>query len=237
MRNEITVGYEGIFRGEETKIPRINLEDAKLTFNARKAGPANFNDLRNGSYGEGFRMATMPELIHLIKNKDERIFEPMSEYGLSGNNIIIPIKTGIYIVDNPLKDQMDLNYLKCQLGDHEEGGVIFSRDKKIRFVQKGYTLGVQSLQDLIKNPVTIALAKGEKNASQLESIPDILKKENHYLWIRQEFYPENTNPNEIVGFVPNLKFIFNNQLSIVANNSPDFGNSYTFGVKNLEAAL
>ena len=178
MRNEITVGYEGIFRGEETKIPRINLEDAKLIFNARKAGPANFNDLRNGSYGEGFRMATMPELIHLIKNKDERIFEPMSEYGLSGNNIIIPIKTGIYIVDNPLKDQMDLNYLKCQLGDHEEGGVIFSRDKKIRFVQKGYTLGVQSLQDLIKNPVTIALAKGEKNASQLESIPDILKKEN-----------------------------------------------------------
>ena len=159
----------------------MNLPDEGLVFDAQRAGPMNFADLRNADYGEGFRMATMPEIVSLIyaslENQDydtaKNVIKTLRK-GIIGNTGILYVPDGMFVEDNPrLKEgkiSMNQKTLERRLGSHEERGVVFSDNGKIRFTPYNYIKKTQLSSQLSTNTGIIALVGGKENAEKLARV-------------------------------------------------------------------
>jgi len=161
--------------------------DNGLVFNAQRVGSTNFNGLRNADYGQGFRMPTMPELVELVYASLENfsyktakeVISTLKNHWLTGNTGVYYFPEGMIAEDNPeMKDgrivRPDFKTLENKLGKHEEKGVVFSDDKKIRFTPYNYKRESQSALELVSNSGVIALVGGEENAEK------IAKASGHY---------------------------------------------------------
>ncbi len=179
---------------EVVAVTTMELPEFNLIFNAQGIGPMNFNGLRNADYGKGFRMPTMPELVPLVyaslENKEyetaKNVINTLKDYWLTGNTGIYYFSEGMFVQDNLEMENGRIippNYktLESKLGKHEERGVVFSEDKKIRFTPYNYKRESQSSLDLSKNTGVIALVGGEENAEKLAKTSEHYKA-NPYFW-------------------------------------------------------
>jgi hypothetical protein len=166
-------------RFEEIITPTtMNLPDEGLVFDAQRVGPMNFADLRNADYDEGFIMATMPEIVSLVyasfenQNYDtaKNVIKTLRK-GIIGNTGILYVPDGMFVQDNPkLKNReisMNQKTLERRLGSHEERGVVFSDNGKIRFTPYNYIKKTQLSSQLSTNTGIIALVGGKENAEKL----------------------------------------------------------------------
>ncbi|MEK6897710.1 MAG: hypothetical protein AABW93_04250, partial [Nanoarchaeota archaeon] len=91
---------------EIVAVTTIELDDG-LVFNAQRVGPMNFLGLRQADYGQGFRMLTMPELVHLVhaslENKGyetaKNVIKTLKDYWLTGNTGILYVPKGMFVQD------------------------------------------------------------------------------------------------------------------------------------------
>jgi len=165
---------------EVVEVTTINLPDFSLKFNAQRVGPTNFNGLRTANYGPYFRMPTMPELVPLVyaslENQDKEtaknVIKTLKSNWLTGNTAIHYFPGGMFVEDNPeMKNKRIVTptqkALEERLDSHEEMGVVFSRDKSIRFVPYVFKTKLQTALELARNPGIIALTGSEENAEML----------------------------------------------------------------------
>jgi len=90
---------------------------------------------------------------------------------------------GTFVYDENDHDEFkdpSAGQLEQLLGQRQEHGVIYSNDRRLRFVPFGYKVGEISSLDLAKNPYVIALA-GEEGAEKLAKVADKHKNDS-YLW-------------------------------------------------------
>jgi hypothetical protein len=178
---------------KETRgVDTVVFEDLGLTFNAEPQGPANFYNLRNADYS-GFEMATFPELIPLIQRSLQNDSQPIAKNiaktfrkrWVRVDTGVLYTPEGIFVQDNPQlsgnRIVMDESDLQSRLGSHQEGSVVFSDDKTVRFTPYDFKTGAQTSLDLSKNNLVIALAKGEENAHNLAETSQQFRNQP-YLW-------------------------------------------------------
>jgi len=215
--------------------------DGGLVFNAQRVGPMNFNSLRNANYGEGFRIPTMPELVQLVyaslENQDyktaKEVVSTLRNHWLTGNTGILYAKKRMYVQDNPDMENgrisMNQKTLERKLGKHEEKGVVFSDDKKIRFVPYGFKRESQSALELSKNPGVIALVGNEENAEKLARASEHYK-EKSYIWALENVDSPKTRVAGLCsdGFV--------SRFDVDADDSGDCDDRCSFGVLEKDTA-
>jgi hypothetical protein len=210
--------------------------DNGLVFNSQKVGPMNFTGLRNADYGQGFRMPTMPNLVPLVyaslENQDyktaKEVISILKNHWLTGNTVAHYFPKGMFAEDNPeMKDgrivRPDFKTLENKLGKHEEKGVVFSNDKKIRFTPYNYKGESQSALELASNSGVIALVGGEENAEK------IAKSSEHYR-IKPYFWALSNvdSPQTRVAVLNSYGLV--DRLYVDAYGSVDNGYRCSFGV-------
>ncbi len=207
----------------------IHLDDVGLSFNAQMVGPMNFYDLRKAYHKRGFRMSTMPELVHLVyaslENQDyasaKNVIETLKNHFLTGNTGIIYPHGGIYVQDKPKvrngKIFMNPKTLQNKLGPHEEKGVVFSDDRSVRFIP------YNSKKD------TIALVGGEENEERLVKV---ISERFSVTYPRFEIGDINSPEAVVAGFASNdyLGGIY----AHISKVDVDHINRISFGVKELK---
>ena len=220
---------------EVVAVTTMNLDDYGLQFNAQRVGPMNFAGLRQANYGEGFRMPTMPELIPLVyaslENRDyataKNVIGTLKQYLLTGNTSEHYFSEGMFVQDNPEMEDgriatPDLKALEARLGSHEERGVIFSDDRKVRFTPYGFKREVQSALDLATNSGVIAFAGGEEKAEMLAKASEHYRQ-NPYFWTLTDVKQPQTR---VAGLGSDG---FDGSLDVGAGSSVGNGR-YSFGV-------
>ena len=235
-------------REKAKKIP-ISIPDQGLVFQPRPVGRSNFIGLRNADYGEGFRMSTVPELINLflvsLKNKDrpaEGLVEMyLTGYGhITGDTVSHYFPEGMFVEDNPLirnKAIITPTYkeFKDRLGSHEEGGVVFSDDRSVRFTPYGFdtkTLLITSdmsyyfMPRPMINTGIIALFGGEENAEKFTQVAAYLGGNPFFDTLENVDSPR-------IGLVDIVSYAFDSSLRVYVRYSGDAKNDISFGVKEL----
>ena len=218
----------------------IKLDD-DLIFNAERVGPYNFKGLREADYGQGFRMATLPELVPLIhsslENKDyqtaKEVIKTLRNNWLTGNTSVLYTPKGMFVQDNPKMKEgriyMDEKELESRLGSYQEKEVTFSDDRTIRFTPYEFKREAQSSLDLSKNSGIIALVNGEENAENLA------RSSEHYK-IKPYFYAL-TNVDSPQIRVPGLgSGGFGYRLCIYAVVRESYDVRFSFGVSDVPKA-
>ena len=233
----------------------INLDDVGLTFNAQGVGPLNFPRLRKADYGKGFRMPRMPELVSLVHaslenqkyDSAKKVIQTLRNHWLTGNTGILYTKKGMFVQDNPkIKDRsisMDQKTLDKKLGSHEEKGVVFSDDRKVRFVPYGFKIGKQTPPELSKNTGIIALVGGGENAEKLAKASEHYRL-NPYFWVLSNIESPQTSivaqvtltrkqgTRKVVSVAVLDSSYFGDGLGVGAGGSEDGGDEFSFGVKS-----
>lgn len=143
-----------------------------------------FKDLRNVNYGEGFRMPIMSELVPFIytcfQNQDDETARKVINSFLKPHKLLVAntgvlyTAKGMFVQDNPKMKGTDVNMtqkiLESKLGATEEGGIIFSNDRTVRF-----TVYDQN-NNLALNRGSIALTGSLENAAMFA---ELAKDMNH----------------------------------------------------------
>lgn len=223
---------------EEGKL--IVLDDSKLIFNAQKVGPTNFNGLRKADYREEFRMPTMPELVELVHaslenqnhNTAKEVISTLKRYLLVGGNTAVHyFSKGMFVEDNPeMKERRivrpNFKILENKLGKHEENGVIFSDDKRIRFTPYNYKKKSQNALDLSQNTGVIAFLGGKKKAEKIARASGHYK-EDPCFWT---LFNVDSPQTKVAGFGANR---FDGGLDVDATVHERY-NIYSFGVKETQ---
>ncbi len=224
-------------RFEEVKcVTEMRLPDEKLIFNAQEVGPTNFNGLRNADYGKGFRMPTMPELIPLIyaslENKDyetaKNVIKTLKNSWITGNTAIHYFPKAMFVQDNPkMKDGkiilLSQKTLEKKLGKNQEKEVIFSEDKKTRFVPYSFKIEHQTPLELSQNLGIIALVGGKENTEKLAKVSEYYKLKP-YFWTLENVNSPKTRVADLGSGS------FDDRLDVYAYVSEGYGDRYSFGV-------
>lgn len=232
----------------------INLADVGLTFNAQGVGPMNFPRLRKADYGPGFRMPTMSELVSLVHASLENpeyesarnVVRTLRNHWLTGNTGILYTKKGMFVQDNPKikyrSISMDKKTLDKILGSHEGKRVVFSDNRKVRFVPYGFKTGEQTPSELSRNLGVIALVDGEENAEKTAKASEHYRL-NPYFWVLSSI--ESSQPSIVAQVTLTKKQgaskvvsvavldwgNFGDRLGVGASGSEDGGDGCSFGVK------
>lgn len=232
----------------------INLDDVGLTFNAQRVGPMNFPRLRKADYGPDFRMPTMPELVPLVyaslENPEydsaKKVMQILRNHWLTGNTGILYTKRGMFVQDNPKikyrSISMDKKTLDRILSSYEEKGVVFSDNRKVRFVPYGFKTGEQTPLELSRNLGVIALVNGEENAEKIAKASGHCRL-NPYFWVLSNI--ESPQPSIVAQVTLTRKQgaskvvsvavldwgNFGDRLGVGAGGSEDGGDGCSFGVK------
>lgn len=228
-------------------------DDDIIIFNAQKVGPMDFAGLSQANYGPGFRMPTMSELVPLVHSsleiqdyktakrvintlKDENqdsetakeVIDTLRNYRLIGNTGILYVPKGMFVQDNPNLESgivlMDQKTLEKRLGSYQEGGVVFSDDKSVRFVPYGFKIESQSPLELSQNPAVIALTGSQENAGRLARASDIYKV-NPFLFALNK---SNSPKIRVAGFYSSGEF--DEGLNICANIPESSDDGCAFGI-------
>lgn len=220
---------------EVVGVTTMNLNDG-LRFNAQEVGPMNFAGLRNADYGKGFRMPTMSELVSLVyasleNQKDydtaKNVVKTLRNYWLTGNTGVLYVPEGMFVQDNPnLKEgriSMDQKTLEKKLNSHEEKGVVFSKDRNVRFVPYEFKRESQTPLELSKNTGVIALVGGEENAEKIAKASGHYKS-NPYFWTLSKVDSPTTRVADLDSGD------FGGRLDVDAGDFEDYGRGRSFGV-------
>ena len=219
----------------EEVVAFINLPDVGLKFNPQKFGPSNFAGLRQAEYGPGSRMSTMPELVPFVYASLEnqkcktakKVVQTLKQYWLTGNISILYVPEGMFTQDDPeLRNgriSMDQKTLEKRLGSHEERGVVFSKDKHIRFIPYGFKRESQSALELARNPGVIALTGSEENAEMFAKTSGHYRS-NPFLWALSDV---DSPQIRVAGLGLDE---FGGGLGVFAGGSEDDWDRYSFGV-------
>ncbi len=183
----------------------LALNDSNLLFNLELFGPTYFESLRHEAHAKELRIPTVSELSCLaeysFENPDKRaakLIKNFFGYGLTGDTGISYGEEGLFFQDNPCvvtvdHDKfgfsglilMDEKTLESRLGSDEREGVVFSDDRKIRFVPYGFKVGKQNLSQLSKNPAAIGLFGGQENAERISKFYGQFNSKVYFLVSRQ----------------------------------------------------
>ena len=224
------------------ELTTMSLPDAGLRFNAQRVGPMDFAGLRDPIYGKGFRMPTIPELVHLVysslENKKgyktaKNVVKTLNSHWITGNTGILYAPEGMFVQDNPeLKNfgriSMDQKTLQSKLGSHEEIGVKFSDDGSVRFTPYNFERKSQTPLKLSRNTGIIALVGGKENAEKLA------KASEHY---RAKSYFRALEKGPSVTRVAGLSsdyLLINSRLVVDADDVESFVSRFSFGVQKIE---
>ena len=217
----------------------MNLPYEGFRFNAKRVGPKNFIGLRNGNYGKGFRMPTMPELVPLVHASlgnqkygiAKDVIKTLEKHWLTGNTGILYVPKGMFVQDNPeLKDgriSMDPEVLESKLGSHEEKKVVFSDDGSVRFTPYDFKKELQNPLELFTNKGISALVGGEENAVKLATVAEHYEEDPYFWVLGYTDFP-------VTRVADMYSHERNNQFVIRANNDESFGDNYSFGVQEIE---
>ena len=226
---------------EVVAVTTMNLDDSGLSFNAQRVGPMNFAGLRQADYGQGFRMPTMPELVHLVyaslENRDystaKNVVQTLRQNWLTGNTGILYTKKGMYVQDNPeMKDGriiMNEKTLAERLGSQEVKGVTFSDDLSVRFTPYGFKRESQTISELAENSGVIAFAGGEEEAEALAKSSKHYKQ-NPHLWALDK---QDSPQTRVAGL---LSSNFVDRLDVGADDNGLYVSRYSFGVSAVPSA-
>ena len=233
----------------------INLDDVGLIFNPQRVGPMNSSGLRKADYGHDFRMPIMPELVNLVYASLENpeyesarnVVRTLRNHWLTGNTGILYTKKGMFVQDNPKikyrSISMDKKTLDKILGLYEEKGVVFSDNRKVRFVPYGFKTGEQTPLELSRNLGVIALVDGEENAEKIAKASEHYRL-NPYFWVLSSI--ESSQPSIVAQVTLTRKQgarkvvsvavldwgNFGDRLGVGAAGSEDGGDECSFGVKS-----
>ncbi len=218
----------------------MNLDNVGFTANPRRVGPMNFIGLRDIDYGNGLRMPTMPELVNLVyasfKDKEcetaEQVVETLNNYCLMGNTGVFYTSDGMYVQDNPDVQGLILMEQKTligKLGSHEEKGVVFSDDGRVRFTPE-FRRGILNPSELAKNSGIIAITGSLENAEKTAEV-SILYKSYPFFWALGNVYPPEIR---IAGLDSHR---FGRSFCVVANYFGSKGRRYSFGVMDADTRV
>lgn len=163
------------------------LNDFGLEFTQQLFGPERFFELRNIDYGQGFKMATFPEVssfLSVILREEGKRYDSFKEsisfrrknYSLVGNTALFSRDKRIYVQDNPNLDFEGVVIDERILEDmqRESNDVSYNKDRTIRATRSdfeisrtGWGCGTSDLFQPEKNRGFIALVGGTKNAEEL----------------------------------------------------------------------
>ncbi|MFH1589668.1 MAG: hypothetical protein ABIB43_03830 [archaeon] len=242
---------------ETVRHTTITLDDVGLEFNVDPIFADSFSKLRKADYGEGFRMATAPELSLLLSacfenkknNSAKKIIEDMGEAlyeNILGDTGVYFLKKGIFFQDHPniknYKIHMTKRDLFDKLGSHEEGGVIFSDDGSIRYVPERKLEGqyhtlfhclLQTNEELAQNPEIIGLVGGIENAEKLSQTQNnlqpnyIFSTHNLEYSLQREGYDQEKTPHTSTS---NFKSGYG---CLITEIKSDFDLGHAYGVKEI----
>jgi hypothetical protein len=222
----------------------MNLPDDGLKFNAKRVELRTFAGLRDSEnpspYGKGFRMPTVSECVSLLyaslENKREyktakNVVKTLKYRWITGNTGILYVPEGMFVQDNPELDRgeivMDQRELEKKLGSHEETGVKFSKDRRIRFTPYDFEKRSQTPLKLSTNKGIIALVGGEKNAGKFAKASEHWKKKPYFQIL------ENVNSPQIrtVVLYSNL---LGGGIGVNADFNEGFDKRFSFGVQKIK---
>lgn len=183
-------------RNKVAKKPSIEISDKSiirvpeygLDFNIDIIGQANFKDLKNSDYGNGFNMASFPNLVKLVYathlNK-EPSFQPdsgvrelsqnfvkkLENKALAGDTAVLRGRKGMYAWDKPLLNQEGRIYVPeenlAQGGAKKFNGSNGNSNLRYASYEEFDTGKDLSYKEFVKNPGIQALVRGKNHASRL----------------------------------------------------------------------
>ena len=220
---------------EVVAVTTMNLDDSDLIFNSQRVGPTNFAGLRQADYGKGFRMPAISELVQLVyaslENQDyktaKEVISTLQKYWVAGNTGVHYTKKGMWVQDYPNMENGRISMkeaeLEKMLGEHEEKGVVFSDDKRVRFTPYNYKNESQSAFELSKNTGVIAFSGGEENAEKLAKASEHYRLKPNF-WALFNVDSPQTRVAELGSYN------FDSRLVVNADFSEGVGSRYSFGV-------
>ncbi len=173
----------------------IHLRKAELIFNPNPIGMASFINLTEQDYGKDYRMPLLPELTDLLYETAQNLEDINSReihslikkpyWQLTGNTLVYFFKQGMFVVDEPsmkngVPEKYSFKILEEKLGSCEENQVIYSKDKKIRFVPNSFKTGKLTNKEFEKNHGINGIFGGMENSRKLIEIYPAQKDTNPY---------------------------------------------------------
>ncbi|MBR9683703.1 hypothetical protein GOV03_04150 [Candidatus Woesearchaeota archaeon] len=225
-------------------------EGKELTIRAVPFGPNHFIGLRDSIVEQGFRMATLAEVVSIVYAalcNEERSDDLTEHYctsiednlyegrWIAGDTGVLYIPdTGLYVEDNPWvhvsgNHPKKINVLMEETILEER---IKQGDKKVRFVPDGYQ--VENLREGVRtNPAIVGLV-GEEGANKLAEIKKKVKTEGEcrtqiYTLLNAEHSRERFDSAEIMKEYGSLN-VSPGFFHIIEGHSDRKDNGYSFGI-------
>ncbi|MEK6924744.1 MAG: hypothetical protein AABW71_00725 [Nanoarchaeota archaeon] len=173
--------------------PGGTIETAGRVYADSPVGPGSFHKLKQADYGQGFRQATLREVLDLAHQSyfnqgitgADKVVQASRKFYLSGNTAILYVPNMVIVQDMPQVENgrivMDEKSLTSKLSKNAKNGVRFSNDETIRALPYSFETGWQDAKQIEANPFTIALTGDIEAGKKLAQIQGQIGKRG-YIW-------------------------------------------------------